>query len=99
MGEIIQKELCDNVKAPHIGRASWKENKASMTQVVVSESAAQCAVNTLAKSDIGKITLSQEKLNLISKSVNQNLLNTSEMEKHISLVSKLGDNVPFELDL
>lgn len=47
--------------------------------MLISESAAECAINTLANSEIGKITLTQEKLDAISDKVTPDLMNTSTM--------------------
>ena len=60
--------------------------------MLISESAVECAINALAISEIGTITLTQEKLNAISDLVSPDLMNTNSMKKHISLAQKIGGN-------
>lgn len=75
-------------------------NSSAPSQVVISESAASCFANQIAKSKIGKITLDKEKVNKFWGTGNALSFNTSSLSPHLPLFEKkLGANKPLKVDL
>lgn len=67
----------------------------TMSQVVISESAATCIANNVAKSHLGHITLNKQTVSDLWEDPNVNDFTTSTIGKHFPiLIKKLGKNKP-----
>jgi len=69
------------------------------SQLVVSEAAADCFANSLAKSEIGQVELTKEKLNAMFR-MDTFELTTTSMAKHLPIFyEKIGPDKPMKLDV
>ena len=71
-------------------------NSSVFSQLVVSESAATCIANQMARSQIGRVYLTEDKINKMLGKRNLKLTTTS-MNQHLTIFEKrLGKNRPLK---
>jgi hypothetical protein len=96
-GELLYKgEDCD-IEPDNI---DFIEDSHTASQIVISESAASCWANQLAKSRIGKVKMDKALNNKFWGTGNQLNFNTTSLAPHLPLFEKkLGSNRPLAFDL
>lgn len=75
-------------------------NNAQVSQIVLTDSAATCAANQIAKSPIGHLEFTNEKWNQFWHVDEPAFLDTTSLKKHIKIFEeKVGPNEPLKVDV
>lgn len=74
-------------------------NNDQVSQLVITESAASCALNQLAKSPIGHLEFNNEKWNQFWHVNEPGFFDTTSIKRHIKIFEeKVGPNIPLKVD-
>lgn len=97
LGELMYKKQGCTIEPDFMNFS----NEEAFSQWVISESAATCMANSLARSNIGHVHLNKEKLTKLFNKPDLDVeFNSSSIAKHIPMFQeKIGSNQPLKLEL